>query len=171
MSLPRPVSQPTSKSISKSVFLDRLPAVTRDLINQVFDGDEPDDNWAHYQYDTSSLFINSDGTDPATVGDPVGYVEDLSGNGNHATQSTTADKPVLREDSDGKRYLEFEFVSAGDLEINGSANEDGPFLPIDTVSGDVVTTLAPVPRWVQLNPVNGAEVNVWIDRGDIHTHV
>jgi len=121
--------------------------------------------------DGSTLYEDSAGTTQASVDGPVGRVEDVSGNGHHATQSTTADKPVLREDSDGKRYLEFEFVSAGDLEINGSANEDGPFLPIDTVSGDVVTTLAPVPRWVQLNPVNGAEVNVWIDKGDIHTHV
>jgi len=30
------------------------------------------------------------------LGDPIGYVEDLSGNGNHGTQATDSARPILR---------------------------------------------------------------------------
>ncbi len=41
------------------------------------------------------LYQDAAGTVPVTAdGDPVGYMQDLSGNGNHATQSTSASRPV-----------------------------------------------------------------------------
>lgn len=55
-------------------------------------------------------FQDDAGTTPAGVGDPVGYVTDRSGNGNHATQSTTAAKPTLRQTGGGLYYLEFDGV-------------------------------------------------------------
>jgi hypothetical protein len=49
--------------------------------------------------DLSSLFQDSAGTVPVTAdGDPVGKMLDLSGNGNHATQSVSGSRPVYRTD-------------------------------------------------------------------------
>lgn len=45
------------------------------------------------------LYQDAAGTTPVTGdGQPVGYMADLSGNGNHATQATAASKPVYRTD-------------------------------------------------------------------------
>jgi hypothetical protein len=53
--------------------------------------------------DFSTLFQNSSGTTPVTaVEQPVGLVLDKSGNGNHASQSSDASRPVLRA-----RYNQF----------------------------------------------------------------
>lgn len=49
--------------------------------------------------DLSSLFQNSNGTTAAVVGQPVGYVADLSGNGFHLIQATAAARPTLRQDA------------------------------------------------------------------------
>lgn len=53
--------------------------------------------------DLSTLFQDAAGTTPVTTdGDPVGRMEDKSGNGNHATQSVAASRPVYqRGDSRG----------------------------------------------------------------------
>ena len=58
--------------------------------------------------DLSTLFQSSDGTVPVTApGDPVEYVTDLSGNGNHIIHATTP--PTLRLDAvGGGYYLEFD---------------------------------------------------------------
>ncbi|HHH46042.1 MAG TPA: hypothetical protein ENK53_03415 [Thiotrichales bacterium] len=53
---------------------------------------------------------NSDGTGAVAVGQPVGWVKDLSGNGNHLVQATSAKKPVLRQDPSGYFYLDFDGV-------------------------------------------------------------
>lgn len=60
--------------------------------------------------DLSSMFQDSGGATPAAVGQPVGYIADKSGRGNHATQATTASKPTLRQDASGNYYLEFDGV-------------------------------------------------------------
>tara|TARA_R110000796_G_scaffold1718_2_gene7091 strand:+ start:345 stop:1142 length:798 start_codon:yes stop_codon:yes gene_type:complete len=62
--------------------------------------------------DVSSLFQNSDGTVAAVVGQPVGYVTDKSGNGNHAIQATSTKAPVLRQSGD-LYYLEFDGADDG----------------------------------------------------------
>jgi hypothetical protein len=54
------------------------------------------------------LFQNSNGTTAAGVGDPVGYVFDRSGNGNHAIQATAGKRPILRQDASGYYYLEYD---------------------------------------------------------------
>jgi hypothetical protein len=57
------------------------------------------------------MFQDSAGTTPVTaVGQPVGRILDKSGNNNHATQATTASRPVLQQDGDGKYYLGFDGV-------------------------------------------------------------
>ena len=58
--------------------------------------------------DLSSMAQNADGTGPAAVGLPVGRIADKSGNGNHAVQGAPAARPVLRADSGGRFYLEFD---------------------------------------------------------------
>jgi hypothetical protein len=56
------------------------------------------------------LYQDAAGTTPVTAdGDPVGLMLDLSGNGNHATQGTSAARPIYR--TDGVLYwLEFDGV-------------------------------------------------------------
>lgn len=59
--------------------------------------------------DFSTLFQDSAGTTPVTaVGQPVGLALDKSGRGNHATQSTSASRPTLQQDSNGLYYLSFD---------------------------------------------------------------
>lgn len=62
--------------------------------------------------DLSTLFQNSNGTTAVAVGDPVGYMADKSGNGNHIIQATSTKRPVLRESS-GLYYLEFDGIDDG----------------------------------------------------------
>lgn len=57
--------------------------------------------------DLSALWQDSNRTTPGVVDSPVGAVDDLSGNGNHALQATDAKRPILRT-SGGIWYLEFD---------------------------------------------------------------
>lgn len=70
------------------------------------------------------LYQDSAGTTPVTAdGDPVGYMQDLSGNGNHATQSTSASRPIYRTDG-ALHWLEFDGVddSMGTSSVDFSAS-------------------------------------------------
>ena len=52
--------------------------------------------WLNFS-DISTLFTDSAGTIPVTAdGDVIGYAADKSGNGNHATQATTLNKPLWK---------------------------------------------------------------------------
>jgi hypothetical protein len=58
--------------------------------------------------DLSTMFQNSDGTVAVTTdGDPVGYIADKSGNGFHATQSSSAARPTYKT-SGGLHWLDFD---------------------------------------------------------------
>ena len=59
--------------------------------------------------DLSTVWQDAAGTTPATAGDPVGRIDDKSGNGNHATQSTSTARPTLQT-SGGLYYLDFDGV-------------------------------------------------------------
>lgn len=49
--------------------------------------------------DISTLFQDAAGATPVTAdGDPVGYMGDKSGNGNHMTQSISASRPIYKTD-------------------------------------------------------------------------
>jgi hypothetical protein len=56
--------------------------------------------------DLSTLWQDTAGTVPAIVGDPVGRIDDKSGNALHMTQATAAARPTLRQDAGGGYYLE-----------------------------------------------------------------
>lgn len=57
--------------------------------------------------DLSTLYQDSSATTPVTTdGDPVGYVADKSGNGHHATQATSGNRPTYRTDGT-YHWLEF----------------------------------------------------------------
>ena len=62
--------------------------------------------------DLSTMYQDAAGTIPVTgVGQPVGKVLDKSGRGNHATQSTSAKRPILQQNTTtGAYYLLFDGV-------------------------------------------------------------
>lgn len=63
--------------------------------------------------DLTTLFQDAAGTTPVTAdGDPVGLMLDKSGNGNHATQEVSADRPVYRT-AGGLHWLESEGFRCG----------------------------------------------------------
>lgn len=68
---------------------------------------------AWYKPSPTTCFTDISGTVAASLGDSVAYLEDLSGNGNHATQATASARPVLRQTVGGKYYLEFDGVDDG----------------------------------------------------------
>lgn len=77
--------------------------------------------------DKSTLFQDVAGTVPVTKdGDPVGLIKDKSGNGNHATQSVSAARPIYRTDGllhwlefDGiEDYIVFNFIPDGKVDVN-----------------------------------------------------
>ena len=59
-----------------------------------------------YLPEAGKVWVDTARTTLASPGDPVGAVEDQSGQ-HYAEQGTTANKPTLREDANGNRYLEF----------------------------------------------------------------
>jgi hypothetical protein len=60
--------------------------------------------------DLSTVFTDTAGTTPATVGQSVARINDKSGRGNHATQATVAAQPILRQTAGGLYYLEYDGV-------------------------------------------------------------
>ena len=75
--------------------------------------------------DLSTMFQNAAGTIPVTdVGQPVGLIQDKSGRNNHAKQTTSASRPILRKNAvTGANYLEFDgsddFLTLDALNFNG----------------------------------------------------
>lgn len=65
-------------------------------------------NGAWFEIKPEFLFQDGAGTIAVTSdGDPVGYVEDRSGNGNHAKQSASTSRPLYRTDG-SIHWLEFD---------------------------------------------------------------
>lgn len=62
--------------------------------------------------DLSTMFQDAAGTVPVTeIGQPVGLILDKSGRGNHASQATSASRPILRKNATtGFNYLEFDGI-------------------------------------------------------------
>ena len=61
---------------------------------------------AWYEPSITTAFTDTGGTVAATYGQPVAYLQDLSGNGNHATQTSAPSRPILaRVPETGRRNL------------------------------------------------------------------
>ncbi len=60
--------------------------------------------------DLSTMYQDAAGTVPVTAtGQPVGLIKDKSGRGNHASQTTSTSRPILRKNAiTGAYYLEFD---------------------------------------------------------------
>lgn len=58
--------------------------------------------------ESSAQWQNANGTTPAAQDDLVGRTDDLSGRGNHATQSDLGLRPILRKDANDCYYTEHE---------------------------------------------------------------
>jgi len=68
------------------------------------------DNGLFNRIHPDNLFTDTNGTINATVGDAVGYIEDLSGNENHRIQATVAKRPTLQQDPNGAYKLVYDGV-------------------------------------------------------------
>lgn len=85
--------------------------------------------------DLSTLFQDSMGTIPVTgVGQPVGLMLDKSGRNNHAYQTTSASRPILRQNAITKAYY-LEFDGVDDFLVTNS---------IDFTSTDKISLFAGV---------------------------
>lgn len=78
------------------------------LIQSLFAGGE--NGFFYDPNDLSTMFRDAAGTMPVTaVGQPVGLIMDKSGRNNHARQTTSASRPILRQNAvTGAYYLEFD---------------------------------------------------------------
>jgi hypothetical protein len=77
--------------------------------------------------DLSTLWQDAAGTVPVTSdGDPVGRVDDKSGNGHHVTQSTASKRPIYKVDASGNPYLRGGGVSNPYLLVNTTLNLTQP---------------------------------------------
>lgn len=99
----------------------------------------------YYAPSPSTCFQDTAGATPAAVGQPVGRLNDLSGNGNHLLQATAGFRPLLQQ-SGSLYYLDFDGVDDV-LVMTASATWDSMavaagFRPIkvDTISLEVDTT-------------------------------
>ena len=62
---------------------------------------------AYYDFgDAASVWQDSAATVAGAVGQPIGRVNDKSGNGNHATQTTAGARPLLQADGAGRSYVQ-----------------------------------------------------------------
>lgn len=97
-----------------------------DIITQLFANNEQ--GFAFDFNDLSTMYQDAAGTIPVTgVGQPVGRVLDKSGRDNHATQSTSAKRPILQQNATtGAYYLSFDGVDdclvTSDINFNGQNN-------------------------------------------------
>jgi hypothetical protein len=57
-----------------------------------------------YDLKADYAYTEDTGTTPASVNDTIAYVDDLSGNSNPLTQSSTAREPTLEQDGSGNQY-------------------------------------------------------------------
>jgi hypothetical protein len=108
--------------------------------------------------DLSTMFQDAAGTTPVTAaGQPVGLILDKSGNGYHASQSTSTARPLFQVDGSGHCYLAFDGV---DDYLNTAA--------IDLTGTDKVTVFAgaykgaaPEQILVEFSTNTGLNVGAW----------
>jgi hypothetical protein len=90
--------------------------------------------------DVSTVFQDAAGTIAGAVDQPVGRILDISGNGNHASQSVEADRPTLRS-SGGLFWLEFVAGVNDELRTNAFLENSLGFYCVAGLSMDSRTAL------------------------------
>jgi len=96
-----------------------------------------------FRFGPDTCYTDTARTTPAAVGDAVAGVDELSGNGYHATQSNSLYRPILRQDANGKYYLEFD--GADDhLVVGGAANMTRNIGYITMAAGAKITNTADI---------------------------
>lgn len=152
MSQSRALSGPLSFGLSKSIA--RPEGAGRWSPLALFVGGTTKGAW-YDPSDLTSMFQNSNGTTAVAVGDPVGYIADKSGNGYHAIQATAGLRPVLRQDAQGRYYLETDgsddilvasftavttdramMVLAAQIDTTGSTGSDQMFACGNSINGN-----------------------------------
>lgn len=94
-----------SKTGKAAIFVNEtIPSLMRKLFSNGEQGFFYDPN------DLTTMFQDAVGTVPVTgAGQPVGLIRDKSGRNNHARQTTSASRPILRQNAvTGANYLEFD---------------------------------------------------------------
>lgn len=82
--------------------------------------------FAYDPSDLTTLYQDAAGTVPVTeAGQPVGLIRDKSGRNNHAYQTTSASRPILRQNAvTGANYLEFDgsddFLQTNNIDFTGT---------------------------------------------------
>ena len=88
--------------------------------------------------DKTTLFQDVAGTVPVTKdGDPVALMRDKSGNGNHATQTVSAERPVYKTDGE-MHWLQFDGVDDS-LLITNMPRKDGMYVAVGALTNNSVT--------------------------------
>ena len=77
--------------------------------------------------DLSTMFQDAAGTTPVTAaGQPVGLILDKSGNGYHASQSTSTARPLFQVDGSGHCYLAFDgvddYLNTASIDLTGTSH-------------------------------------------------
>lgn len=103
------VSRSVGRPVSRSVLAGQLNNLAS-IIKSLFASNEQ--GFAYDPNDLTTLYQDAVGTVPVTaVGQPVGLIRDKSGRNNHAYQTTSASRPILRKNAvTGANYLEFDGV-------------------------------------------------------------
>jgi hypothetical protein len=107
------------------------------LIKKLFANGEQ--GFAYDPNDLTTMFQDAAGTVPVTgAGQSVGLILDKSGRGNHARQTTSASRPILRQNATtGAYYLEFDgsddFLVTNSIDFTGT-NEVSLFAGVRKLS-------------------------------------
>lgn len=94
------------------------------IIKSLFANNEQ--GFAYDPNDLTTMYQDAAGTIPVTgVGQPVGLMKDKSGRGNHARQTVSASRPILRQNiTTGANYLEFDgsddFLRAASIDFTST---------------------------------------------------
>lgn len=110
------VSRSVGRPVARSVLAGQLNTLAS-IIKSLFANNEQ--GFAYDPNDLTTLYQDAAGTIPVTAaGQPVGLMLDKSGRNNHAYQTTSASRPILRKNAvTGANYLEFDGVDDS-LQIN-----------------------------------------------------
>lgn len=160
------ISQSVIRSPKTFVMGGSLKTLTQ-LIKSIFATGEQ--GFAYDPNDLSTMFQDAAGTVPVTaVGQPIGLIRDKSGRNNHAFQTVSASRPILRQNATtGAYYLAFDGTNDS-LRTNNidftATNKVSLFAGVRKMSDanagvllELSTSVANTGTFVITSPPNGSE--------------